>query len=407
MSDSPVYYDDEIEKLKYLRNRIASEMVTSGYFPDSISIEKRLAAIDTKLALFDHISVKRSDKFDVKAFNQDFLNAYQDLVILYKLVYKYSITEYESTKAYAAMHLKQLESLADRYERKGEFETNNTALGNTIFFQSNGFDVTTKNHISSYDLGVVDLSPGSKISFYIDGRYFTNDDVTFYLNEGTDSEMSGVPYKINGDYITVPGASQFKTYNYNSPVGENHNAMFVMNVSDTDFMPDMNKRYIIYGGQNCYTASTSTETKYYTKLNGSANMNEGVGRISFYVVDGSYISFDFSKKPLSQNFTGYEINNLPSRKKISFEYEGPFSFDFVTDGTIYATRQLGVVKNGFLYYPDADPLYKFMIEEYGKFDTTSYDLSMKINQVTYYEPTVTMVAVKELTILNEVEENSD
>ena len=92
------------------------------------------------------------------------------------------------------------------------------------------------------------------------------------------------------------------------------------------------------------------------------------GIIEFYVIDGTFINFNFSKQPLKKNFSGSSIDskNMSNRQKIVIEFDSGFSLDFVTNGDIYAAKKNGIIKDGTLYYPDSDDMYHFMVEELDK-----------------------------------------
>ena len=136
------YYLDQINKINYYKQKIIEELSSSGIFPNNILIQNKIDDIDTKLAIFQYISVSETDVFDVDKFNEDLLRIYNDLLILYSLTYKMSVNEYENIKSYAETHLLELEDLARMYEYKTKEELDSTSLGNTVFFQSNGFNIT-------------------------------------------------------------------------------------------------------------------------------------------------------------------------------------------------------------------------------------------------------------------------
>lgn len=395
------YYCDEIAKMKYLRDRIASSLVMSGAYPDRLIIDKRLAAIDSKLALFQHEEVEESSTFDVKRFNNEFLSIYQDLKILYQLVYDFSVKHYEETRAYVEMHLSELERLASRYEKKERFETSSTSIGRTVFFQSSGFNQTTRNYITTVSLGSVEVAMGSKVCFFINGRYFKPEDVTFYLGS-----MTCTPFTLNSDYVTIPGDPSSNNYTCTFPNDVERNSMFVLN--GETFQPKQDNTYIVYGGKNCIKISSSKiPDRFIEKANDAAlSLNDSdIKRITFYVLNGSYINMEFSKQPISKNFSGYSVQGLKKHHKITFEYQGSLSFNFKTDGVIYATKKTGVVKGDQLLYPDADNLSSFLIEEYSRNDTMSLNLKATIQQSSDFVPMIGMIAVKELSVLDEVDDN--
>ena len=382
------YYKDEIEKLKYLRNQIAFSLSSSGTFPDRSIIDKRLEAIDSKLALFHHLTVKESAVFDVKQFNSEFMNLYQDLKILYELVYFFKSRALEETRSYVEMHLAELETLAERYAQKSRFETGNTALGKTVYFKGSGITPSVKNHIATIDCGDVKVSKGARVSFFIKGRYFNQEDVVFKLGPSICS-----PYDVNMDTITINGTSSYKTYNCKMPEDATHNSMYILN-SDS-FTPVMKNKYVIYGGQDTIAVSKDGTDTFVKKDKGAPVTLTGKGHISFYVIGGSYISFDFSKAPENANFSGYMMQNIKEHQKVSFEYTDGISFEYITDGAIYAVKKNGIINGTSLYYPDADDLSTFRIEEYAGNDTVNMNLKITVTQSGEHVPAISMIAVKE------------
>lgn len=392
-------YSDEIEKLKYMRDRIASSMVAAEILPDRITIDKRLADIDTKLALFQHTDIKEGDVFDVKRFNADFLAVYQDLLILYKLVYEYSVKKYNDTKAYIDAHLTQMETYANKYSRKAEFEAGGVSTGKTIFFQGNGFSPVVSNFYCSYDLGKVEVNKGSKITFHIAGRDFDIKDVTFYLNDTSCSA-----YSLNHDYIDVPGEAAYRQIRYELPEDVIRNSTFPMEISG--FTPAINNKYVIYGGRNKICHVDGAIESYYEKEKEQAiALTRPKGKVSFYVVGATYIDMDFAHELLSQNFAGTSIPAPSGHQLVTFEYSAEnFAFNINTDGIIYAVCRRGVVKNDTLYYPQADPdIFDFRIEEYAGKDAETKKLSVKIRQMNNKEPYIEMIAVKEQSLFDEVD----
>lgn len=392
-------YYDEIEKLKYMRDRIASSMVAAEILPDRIAIDKRLQDIDAKLALFQHINVKEGTLFDVERFNSDFMAIYQDLLILYKLTYEASVKRFNDTKAYIDTHLTQLEAYADRYSRKAEFESGGVATGKTIFFQGNGFSPQTSGFYTILDLGDVEVSKGSKVTFHIDGRNFDINDTVFTLGD-----MHCTAYKVAHDYVEIPGEAKYNLLQYDIPDDIVRNSTFPIQLPN--FTPAINNRYVIYGGRDKITNTHSSLEYFYEKdKEQPVTLEEKTGRVSFYVIGATYIDMDFTHERLSQNFAGTSIPAPQKHQLVTFEYNAEnFSFNVNTDGIIYAVCRCGAVKDTTLYYPQADPeLCDFRIEEYGDNDKVSMPLQVKIKQLYSSEPYVEMVAVKEQSLLDEVQ----
>lgn len=390
-------YDDQIEKVKYLRNRIAASLVRSGIYPDNLTINKRLESVDTKLALFQYTNVQESKNFDVEKANTDFLLIYHDLLILYQLVYKYHFEKYEALRAYVDTHLSELETLASKYESRTNFETANTNLGNTVFFQTSGFDMTMNNSVATIDLGKISLNKGSKAAFFIEGNYFQEANVKFYLGD----DLICNPYSIQNNTITIPGEASYNTYTCNFSDDVTQNSMFVLN--GTAFTPNQQDKYIVYTGKNKVKVTTNSTTSYEDKSTNTAITEYKSGRITFYLLNATYISFDMSKAPLSRNFSGYKIDSPAPHQKITFEYEGTFTFNFSTDGDVYAEKATGIVKDNELYYPTAVTFTDFFIEEYTGEDAAEYSLKTIITDCnSEHIPYISMITVKEIDTVSEV-----
>lgn len=177
------YYLDQINKINYYKQKIIEELSSSGIFPNNILIQNKIDDIDTKLAIFQYISVSETDVFDVDKFNEDLLRIYNDLLILYSLTYKMSVNEYENIKSYAETHLLELEDLARMYEYKTKEELDSTSLGNTVFFQSNGFNITYNNGIAIIDLGKITLHNASKVACIFKAENVSSEQVVFNFDD--------------------------------------------------------------------------------------------------------------------------------------------------------------------------------------------------------------------------------
>ena len=383
-------YLDQIKKLTFLRDRIAGAFTLQGVIPNRALVEQKLNEIDAKLSLAKYTPVEESTKFNTKDFNEFFQYIYEDLLIIHQLIYDIAKNKFGRTQAYIDTHLKELEQLAYRYQLKSSFETSATTIGKTVFFQSSGFAPKSKYGYVTYDLGKVQVSKGSTISFYVEGRGFDLSDVTFSLSD----TIKGVPYKINSSTVKIPGEQTYTTYEYTIPndikITQGHA------LAPTGLEPNQSKKYIIFGGKNHVMAGKEFYQKPIKKEESTfLELLDPIGEVSFYLVGGSYVSFDFIKKPLSQNFSGTEVR-ADSSRKISFEYQGPFSFNYVTDGTIYATKHLGTVKSNSLFYPSVGNLRDFRIEEYSDQAIQEYNLQVTIK--TLKDPFVEYMALREVSL---------
>ena len=166
----------------------------------------------------------------------------------------------------------------------------------------------------------------------------------------------------------------------------------IMNIPE--FTPAVDNKYVIYAGRNCIRDGY----QFIERSEQSAFTFTQPGEIEFYVVGGTFIHFDFSERPLSQNFAGTSIASLKGVQHIKMERGERFSFDYVTDGIVYAKRAIGVVKDGRLYYPYGDRAVDFRVEEYYKSDKQRYEnVKVTVSGIKSDVPLVIKhIAIKEL-----------
>ena len=108
----------------------------------------------------------------------------------------------------------------------------------------------------------------------------------------------------------------------------------------------------------------------------------------------------------TSNFNGTSITKLKKHHKIVMEYDKGFSFDFVTDGTVYATRSQGIISDGKLYYPNGGNVRDYYIEEYtANSKVTFSDAVVTISGLKENKPlTINTIAVKETLTMDNLED---
>lgn len=386
-------YKDQIEKITYYKERIMQDLTKKGIYPDNLYVAERIASIDTKLSLFKHKYVSPGEKFNTQEMNESMLLIAEDLKILYLLVYRMSIEKYNELKSYLEGHLQELQAMAKKYEYKTKFEIDSTSLGKTIFFQANGFNTSINNTIATIELGSIEADNASKLSCIFDGDNISPENVVFSFDGKNCS-----PYSFNRDFFSVPGDVKTMNYDYTLPENEHVASAHIMNIPN--FTPSPKNKYFIYGGHD-YVALRYGFKK---RESGTPFKFSSPGIVTFYVLNSTYINFDFSSQPLSKNFNDTSINKPQKCQKITMEYEAGFSFDFITDGTCYATRNEGIIKDNKLYYPNGDDLTDFLIEEfYGGNKTTFKNVSVVISSLTKDTPLkINTIAIKELSSMEGV-----
>lgn len=393
------FYSTEIEKIKFYRNRIAQKIIHSGQYPNQFEIEKYLQDIDLRLSIFQNKTIEEKSYFNAKEFNQKFESIYQDLLILYKVVCKYAIEKYIELKSYTEMHLSELEQMAKRYEYKTKFEIKSTPLGKTVLFKTNGFEVVRNNNIHTIELDTISISKGSKLACIWDSNSTDDKNVIFTIGNFNCS-----PFSYNRDYLKIPGTSNYKTYNYEQPEDVITQTMAPMAI--TNFIPNYDNNYIIYAGKN-YIKRTTKSGNDVLKRNETSSfyLDNKTGRVTFYILNGSYAYFNFSKEPLSKNFSGYNIESMDKHQKITFEYDAGMAFDFTTDGIIYAEKQQGIVTDNILYYPSNLDVPTYYIEEYNSDDKITLPVKVTVSKIkdSVSDLKINAIAIKELSVLQELE----
>lgn len=380
-------YIDEVEKLAYYKEQIMQQLTRVGVFPDMISVNERLADIDAKLSIYRHRQAYSGDEFDTKRFNKEFADIAEDLKIIYKLVYQLSVERYEKIKEFAETHVAEMQSMARKYQNKTRFEIDSTSLGSTIFFQANGFNLSYGNGTATINLGSIEAMKGSKLACIFDAENVAPENVVFSFDGKNCS-----PYDLNRDFFTVPGTVTNRFCEYTVPDGEMVNTAHIMNIKE--FEPDADNKYVIYAGKNCIR----DEYQFIEKQENTPITLSVPGEVEFYILGGTFINFDFSQQPLSKNFSGTSITNLKSVHKIIMEHGEGFTFNYVTDGTVYAKRAIGTMRDGKLYYPYGDGVSDFRIEEYYAEDKEQYsNVKVTVSGIKDDTPlTINNIAIKEL-----------
>lgn len=392
-------YLTELEKIKFYRDRISQQIIHSGQYPNQFEIQNKLKDINLRIAIFQNKVIEERSTFNTKDFNDKFEAIYQDLVILYKVVYKLSVEKFLELKSYAEMHLSELEQMAKRYEYKTKFEIESTPLGKTVLFKTNGFGIRNNNNIYTIALGDISISKGSKLACIWDSNVTQDENVIFTIGN-----INCSPFSYNRDYLKIPGNSNYKTYTYEQANDTVTQTMAPMDLNN--FTPNHNNNYIIYAGKNYIKKSVKNgDSVLQRDETSSFYLDDTAGRITFYILNGSYAYFNFSKEPLSKNFSGYNIESMDVHQKITFEYDAGMAFDFTTDGTVYAETQQGIIQNDTLYYPNNLDVPSYYIEEYNTDDKVTLPVTITVSKLNDSESdlTVNAIAIKELSILQELE----
>lgn len=395
-------YSDQKKKIEYYRSRIIQDFAKKGIYPDDTRVQAQISNIDTMLGIFQYINSGNGETFDAMKFNEDMARIWQDLKILYELAYEITVKEYEELQLWCEVHLAELQNMAANYRYKTSLELNSTYLGKTILYQSTGYDVTNNNGIITVRLGTVDVEEQSKLLCIFDCDDVMPQNVVFHFTDSNGFVTNCSPYEYNRDFFTVPGTLNKNAYKVTLS-GENVRTSFICTPESLSGKVSHNNRYKLFGGEG-YVSFNYSNKVYAKKVpNVPVELISG-GIVSFYIVNGTYVNFEFSTMPQHKNFEGLSINNMNKHQKIVVEHNTYISFDFVTDGVIYATCQEGRIIDGELIYPAADQISDIYIEEYSVGDKVSYDVSVTAGPFNDGNvPVIKAIAVKQLSALEAIE----
>lgn len=392
-------YRDAVLKIDFYKQQIMQELTRRGVYPDEITVQSRIDNIDNRLSVFRYMESSPGLSFDTEKFNTDMAYIWQDLHFLYKLVYELTVKEYVELKAYVDCHLAELEDMARKYRYKTELEIGSTSLGKTILYQASGYNTTYISDTAKVSLGSLTATKGSRLACIFDATGISAADVIFSFGGSNCS-----PYSYNKDFFRVPGEARSVTYNYSLLSDMIINSSFQLNIPN--FTAKIDSQYIVFGGRDTVALyDNSKNQSFIKKQQGSPCTVAKAGRIEFYIYGGSFINFDFSKQPLSKNFTGTNISNLKKRHKIIIECDSDLTFNFVTDGQVFAVREDGIIIDEKLYYPTAVQLHDFLIEEFLPGETVTYnDVNVTVVGIGADPIVINTIAIKELSSLEVLDE---
>lgn len=384
-------YRDAVLKVNFYKARIMQELTKRGVYPDQITVQSRVDSIDDRLSIFRYIEAAPGSDFDTEKFNTDMEYIWQDLHFLYKLAYELTVKEYVELKAYVDCHLAELEDMARKYRYKTELEIGSTSLGKTIFFQASGYNTSYTGDMAEVSLGTITATKGSRLACIFDADDVAASNVIFSFDNNNCS-----PYSYNKDFFKVPGEARSVTYNYSLLDDLIISSAFQLNIPNS--VAKIDSQYVVFGGKDTVAVYDNSKNQTFVKKQqGSPCSITKAGRVEFYIYGGSFINFDFSKEPVSKNFTGTNVSNLKKRHKIIIESNGDLTLNFVTDGQVFAVREDGIIKDDKLYYPTAVQLHDFLIEEFLPGETVTYTNAKVIVVGVGADPVIiNTIAIKEL-----------
>jgi hypothetical protein len=410
-------YKDMIEKLKFHRNIIINAFIKKNYYPSSDEINDKLRLVDSRIALFESYISAPGSYMNIKELNYCFEMIAKDIEILYKVIEEILTNEFAALNVFLESSLSELESKADLYRKRCTEEIHSTALGTTLLFQSNSWEVEENDETIVTDLGPIDLVEGMDIACFADFKEHELEDgqintlldsasiVFEFDNNDFDKNFLALPYNRNNNSYKVPGELGINNYQIDIPMATLADDYIPIKTIDINF----DNKYKIAGacGGMQVTSKKTGETYLYKFANiDNAFVAPEDCFVEFYILDGHkspepYIEYSFSEQPISTNFS-LQDGKIPLKKdavRIFIEcQEGLGMFFTLPMGTVYASFEDPVIvnKNTFLYKGNWD-IRDFLLREYVRSNVAKYNVKVHIKSPEEVVSQIESIYIKEVT----------
>ena len=392
-------YKDMLLKLEYHKSKILQAFIKQGYFPTQDEISSKLSQIDERIALFESYNFEPGENFNAKEMNHCLKMLYNDILFLYKIIEEIYTQKYNSLLLNVEIQMNYLEGLATHFKKRGDEEIKGTSLGKTLFFKSDSWETDIKDETMEVALGNIELIQGSEISCFANVNNADKKNVLFKFNcEDSSKSFTAFPYNYNNETYIVPGYMTVNEKEFSMQEQFNINSEIVLPVK-----VNMDNDYKIIGGQNkiIVTDKLTNEIKIYDfPTSEKPFVAPSNCYISFYIENKGTIEYSFSNKPLHCNFSIQDgmIQITKDIKKIFLDVEKGFNcyFTLNEDAKAWACYEEGIKDNDKLIYDGLLLVRDFKIKEYVKDKKTTYNVTLKINEIDNDE-VIDCVYIKEVS----------
>ena len=352
-------YLDEIEKIKYYRERITDRLLKQGIAADKERVSKQLSTIDTKIALFSQSFIRSGSQFDTEKFNEQKQDIYRDLLILYKILYYLANERVEKTRARIRYGLDDLRIRVKEFQHIVDTQTL-SIYGNTIFRQANNFKQEYKDGQIIIDLGPITVPSGSYLAPMIIADEINLEDAVFIFTDADGNELRTAPYNYTKTYTKVLGNYRLDTYSYDfadKSFGKELISIGKELVPTDQYNLFLNKDKIkVFNLDTNKTSYIDKTPEIYYKAN-------GLEEISFYVYGASLIQLPVMGTLEYANIKDNELTSPAQRQKIVLRGQN-FSFDIRTDGIVYADKAEAIQhKNQLSVVHGYENITDYMVED--------------------------------------------
>jgi hypothetical protein len=385
-------------KLNYYKEKIIQSYIKRGIYPNNKLIQSKLDDIDLRLAIFGKPTAKSGDTFNTKEINYAINEIYIDLTFLYNLLYKITVQEYNDLNNYIDSHIRELQDISDMYLKRANLESYSTALGTSIFFKHNDFDMTAKDDCVSIDLGTINIDNASKIVCIADINNVDYKNVIFkFINNS--NNMSCNSYSYNHDSIIFPGDVTRNEYPITMHELQKINSLVNLPIvaDDTE-----DSTFITLAGENkvmCKKIDSSGSIKEETVIDTSTLTLSDHSYIDFYVLNGVSISFRFNKNPIATNFNlnSEIVTNLDYVHHFFLECEAGTTFDFeIEKGSVFAIQEKTIISEGNFYYSGNTEVTDFLIVQTLPGETQTYNASIEVYNTSISQDDINSVMIKKI-----------
>lgn len=385
-------------KLKYHKEKIMQSFIKQGIYPDSKLIQSRLNSIELRLSIFKNPKIKEGSLFDTNEINNAIKDIYDDLAILYKLLYEITVVEYNKLSYYIDSHMRELDEISRMYLKRAELESYSTAIGKSLYFSHNNFDIDKSGDMSIINLGNIDIEDASKIACILNSNNVDYSNVVFKFKKNDDI-ISCNAYNYNHDTIIFPGEKNKEEYNIKISDSQKISGRLELpiltnNTLGGSFITLAGKDKILYKKADKNKEIIEEKPVAINALSFSSH-----SYIDFYVIGGTSITFRFNKKPIATNFNmnSNRIENLNYIHHFFIECDEDFSFDFELEkGSVYAIKETTLVDQDKLYYSGQIDVKDFMVIHTMPGEKKTYDAVIEIHDTTITEDDIESIMIKKI-----------
>ena len=399
-------YKDMLEKLKYHKQIIMNAFIRNNYYPSNEEINAMMAKVNARLSLFESYISKPGSYFNVTELNYCFEMIHKDIETLYKVLESILTNEYVQLKLHVESTLLELEAKAEHFQKRCKEEANSSSLGTTIMFQSNNWNVSTKDQITILDLGEYEFIEGSEIACFANINNVEKQEVTFSFDCGDPKKnFHALPYNLY-DNITykIPGEVGINKKDIEIDI-----TAIVNNSLHLKYDINTLNKYKIMGGKNYMTVTSKGSNKSrlveFPDINNYAYYATEDCYIEFYIVDGnvndhSYLEYTFNMAPNYQNFSLQDGNiKIDSDvKRIYIDAQAGLIVTFRKEfGDVYAECINPVItSNDKMIYTGNLDVRQMQIREYVRTNIIKYHVYAHINTIEEIVNHIESIYIKEI-----------